>query len=192
VPSLTGNRVAQWALRVFRDVNRRLIGVYIILVFYIVPRRTIRGISVRIWPRDYSDTDRYWQLVGEALSMIERVDPRRFARLQRDLRCIFVRPIFFGDAVAPLGFYWRRFRTCVLNADRFPASRYNTTEVAVVIVHEAIHARLPNSRSRLDSPRWRREEALCIREQVAFSRLLPDGAQYIAVAEQAWATLGLE
>lgn len=99
----------------------------------------------------------------EALELIERLDRRRFARIRRDLRGIMVRD---GG-----GAQFRRY-TRVVVVDGSSLRHRSVGFLALVIVHEATHARL----NRAGFPPWRRLrprlERRCLKEELSFAALL--------------------
>jgi hypothetical protein len=112
--------------------------------------------------------------IALALDLIAAVDPRRFARIRRDMPNI--RVIRAGG-----GFFEAAIPTCVVD---WPHVMWNpVVELAKTIVHEATHARL--HRAGIDYPeRWqRRIERRCLLEEVAFLRRLPDGGAQAARRE---------
>ena len=103
--------------------------------------------------------------VAAALRLIESTDPRRYRRMHRDISRILVSDVAFST-------YSFVSNTCVLDL-RLVRSK-SSGAVAVVVVHEATHARLYH----MGIVTWRRIQArverACVREQIAFARLLGD------------------
>ena len=109
-----------------------------------------------------------------ALDLIAACDPRRFARIRRDMPN--VRVIRAGG-----GFFEEAIPTCVV--DWPSVSWYPVVDLATTIVHEATHARL--ARAGIGYPEaWQlRIERRCMLEEIAFLRRLPDGGARAAARE---------
>jgi hypothetical protein len=106
-------------------------------------------------------------LVEEALILIEACDPRRARRLAHDLRAIALLHIGKSNGAYVLG-----SRTCYINPTVLPD--YSVANVAILIVHEATHARLDGLRLVLWWPRLRyRMEHRCLREELSLAALIP-------------------
>lgn len=97
-------------------------------------RFDFKGISVLIAPADSAVQQQVLSTVLEALHLIVVHDPRRFARLRRDVRAVLVWPATLG-AVAHFDDH---SRFCVLNTD-YVLTR-SAIYVALLVVHEATHA----------------------------------------------------
>ncbi len=111
----------------------------------------------------YSGRDVGMSPVVGALELIERLDPRRFARIERDMPKLLVR-----DAGNPQ--YWIDSEVCVL--DSRTVERKSTAYLALVIVHEATHARLNHAGIMPWSRVRSRLERRCFREEQSFTRRL--------------------
>lgn len=133
------------------------------VLFLLSPRAAIDGIEVIDVAEDQSKRT----LVGvrEALQVIQRVDPRRYARLRQDLHRIVVLKAGGPEFAPEVG-------ACLLPSGYVRES--NAAAVATTLVHEATHARLwrrgigygPDLRGRV--------ERTCVKEQVAFAERLGD------------------
>lgn len=103
--------------------------------------------------------------VANAIELINKYDPARLQRIQRDVRYVVV-----TATAGTAGEYWEDLRSILLDASN--AQRQTVEAIAMVIVHEATHARL-----------WRmgvgrcpdREkiERICVRSEIAFARKVP-------------------
>ena len=121
--------------------------------------------QIPVYFMNHRRADELWRMVAEALAMIKALDPRRFQRLRRDVPRILVLPgrrSFLSPAT----------NSCFLH-ERLVRDGGNVS-VASILVHEAVHARLrkmglwylPDLRVRM--------EELCVKEEIAFAKLLPD------------------
>ena len=122
--------------------------------------------------------------LGEALELIERVQPWRMAHLRRDLAGFLVtrypcRGAYFPDA-----------RACMTELTFLARRDITAAPVASSIVHEGMHARVHNRGVREESRDLAREERICRRAELDFGLALPPelGAP---VVERARASLEL-
>lgn len=142
--------------------------------------RTLHGMRVEVFnQRADIDDARLFARVDEALGMIARADPRRFARLARDLRVIHVRRGMTRGA------YYHEGRVCVLDNTFVANPQFSATEVAACIVHEAMHARVAVMGVRRLPGMLPKEERLCRKAEIAFAARVPDGAPVLARATAA-------
>lgn len=106
--------------------------------------------------------------VEAALSLIEDHDPACYARLKRDLAAIVLWP------AAPFaGALNSATRICLLSRSMVEEDRAGLA-TAVVLVHEAMHARLLRMRARKDARRLRQIERICKRAELQFLLSIPD------------------
>jgi hypothetical protein len=129
-------------------------------------RRRTHGMDVRVFNCG-SDTAGIFTKVEEALTILHDVDPRRAARLERDVSRIFVTD-------APSASYLPLSNSCWLSRTR--VVKHGPVIAALSIVHEATHARL--FRVGVDHGLSMREriERRCVAEQVSFlERLKAEG-----------------
>ena len=127
------------------------------------PRRSLHGLSVSI--HNASEAESLFGKIDGALALIDRLDPRRYQRLRHDLRRISVVPAK-GNWAA----YSPFTKACYLK--EAVAVGYDAPVIALVLVHEAVHARLARAGLSNWPDRRQRTEALCYRQEMAFARLL--------------------
>ena len=138
-------------------------------------RREHRGFRIlTLLPANEGMNEAAAARVTLALDLVAACDPRRFARIRRDMPVI--RVVRTGG-----GFYELVNRACVV--DWTAIMWHPVTHLAETIVHEATHARL--HRMGVGHPRaWTaRIERRCLREEVAFARRVPDGGAWAASLE---------
>lgn len=114
----------------------------------------------------------------DALALIERYQPIRFARLRRDIRVILV------QRFASRGAYLHE-HGAILTELTFLARRDIGPEVvAASVLHEGVHARTFRLARTQAGTQPAREERICRRAELAFGRALPGeaGAPVIARA----------
>lgn len=137
-------------------------------------RHDLHGMAVLIAP-DFVATEehldpkltrqRVLENVDLALRAISVLDPHRFARLRRDVRGIVVWP-----ATIAVAYFEDRNRFCVLNTE-YVRTR-NALMVALLIVHEGVHARLRSIP--YDESTQLRIEYLCMKAELHFAQRVPD------------------
>lgn len=113
----------------------------------------------------------------EAFELIRTLDPRRFARMQRDVKRVVVVP-YSGPE------YIHAVRACMLSSEY--VRKGSAEALALTLVHEATHARLMRAGIGYEGPLRERVERVCVESEVRFARLLPDSADRVA---RAYATL---
>lgn len=117
----------------------------------------------------------------EALQLIKGHDPRRYFRLVRELKHVWV-----PGRIPSRGSFNSWSEICTLDKEFVLAE---TTElVASVIVHEATHARLRSCGIGYEEGIRPRVEAICVRRELAFTAKLPNGqrAHEWATQKLAW------
>jgi hypothetical protein len=138
---------------------------------------TARDISIHV-ALVRGDQQAYAQRVANALEMIATYDPKRLARIQRDLSAILVWPMVTPGAVAQ---FYRDDRICAL--DSAGLIQTHAALIALRIVHEATHARLRSSAIGQDV--WRHER-ICAKQELSFAERLPKSE---ALVELLWASV---
>ena len=105
--------------------------------------------------------------IHDALLLLQRTDPFRFARVRRHLTQFIVSSVRNVSAA-----HFPKSSTCYLSA-RF-VDRYPVPNLAIAIVHEATHARIDHSGIPL-YPDWKaRIERRCVLEEIAFAKHLSE------------------
>ena len=112
--------------------------------------------------------------VVAALDLIRRTDPRRFARIQR-----FIKSIFVANYRTILGFYRTFGQICELKKLPIPESLRSVAiyHYASTLVHESTHGLLEKKRFPYTRANRRRIEKLCVREQARFLARFPGIAE---------------
>ena len=126
-----------------------------------------------------SDADSILERLEQALAMIRRHDPRRYQRLRRDVSRIWIR-LLPGDRAS----FNLAAEACQLDSRYVRDTTVAAEELATSIVHEATHARIDRRVAYREDLRHRIETA-CRRQELAFSRRLPDGG-VVQKDMQAW------
>lgn len=123
-----------------------------------------------------ADTDDQLDRIEESLRLIEQVQPIRYQQIVRDLGRIWVRSLSYAR-----GQYNDSVRACSISAKAFDGYYNRPEEIALIIVHEATHARLARLGIGYDEAIRSRVEAICHRRELSFAKLLDDEqAIYVA------------
>lgn len=155
------------------------------LLGLLVNRRQAHGIVLGEHPVDVDRDPQFFDLVGGALDLLRKHDPRRFGRVRRELPTIYSRPM------ETTAMYLPTVGACAIDLSRAPDAwrRHDTFlhYLAAVIVHEATHGEIRRRSRQRD---WTREEPICTREQWrAYETLtrmtgVPVDAQWLAEARE--------
>jgi hypothetical protein len=138
------------------------------------PTRRVSGFSLFARSHDLGADDLVSKL-EEALSLLERYDPRRFRRVRAD-----VRRIIASDS-GHAGTHWRWPRAVVLNATL--VKDHPALWAAAGIVHEATHVRLRGAGIRTTDANRSRVEGRCMVEEIAFLRRVGADPHHAAHAQ---------
>lgn len=153
---------------VYRAVASLLSGAILDLIRAGSESQVIDGIE--LIRGDNSAPETAYPAVGAALQLIQAADPRRIKRIRRDIRRIYV----VGSVAAR---YIHSRRAILLSSES--VAHWDTRAVAIIIAHEAVHARLEGSGISYSRHNASRVEERCIRDTIAFACLLSDGERYV-------------
>jgi hypothetical protein len=120
-----------------------------------------------------NDEEQIVAKVEAALRLIMRVDGRRYTVLSQ-----YVQAVVCTRGVVALGQYLRAARVCLVDTD-YIRRTIEPEQLAVVIVHEASHARLHRAGIRYGRNRESRIERICVREELRFARKIPDAKKLV-------------
>lgn len=127
-------------------------------------KRTIGGVQIRVASAQ-DQAERIFHKVEAALRLVDTYAPELYDRL-----CSDVRYIQFSEASG--GHYIVGTATCRIGIDF--AMRVNDLELAMMIVHEATHARIAKEGLKY-SPDHREEiERRCVDAEITFAARIPD------------------
>lgn len=130
--------------------------------------QTFKGITIVHLASAHTEPKESFALIVAALHLIERLDPRRFRRLQSEIR--FVISLRLPSSRAK---YQRIGRSCLLDLSRFwspDSRRLSVGAVACVLVHEMTHARIESWFIPCTRRTRARIEKLCANESARFAR----------------------
>lgn len=147
------------------------------VLLWLSKRHRVCGIDVAVVASGHDEAPLLDKISG-AISLIAEVDPRRYKRITADLDVIVC-----IRAVYALGQYNRRLRACILDLD-YVARTTSPAQIAIVIVHEALHARLHRAGVPFSEHRAERFEQACIRAELDFAKKIRGGEQLVEWVQQ--------
>lgn len=139
----------------------------------LLPRQVVEGVEITTLTGDERAAVQMSRL-AEALRLVRRYDPTRFNRLTKQLRRIAI--VSRGGELYDHGL-------STYMADLGVAATRSIPELALAIVHEATHARLRCRGVQTTASNVARVERICVEQEMAFARLLPDSATLVEWAE---------
>jgi len=145
------------------------------LVMWLAHRRVVEGFDVRVVESRDVDRVEVFSRVGEALRLIFAYGPRFFGRMRRD-----VKSFLFSDRSG--GSYLAGLETCCIGIDY--VLRVAPLELAMMIVHEATHARLARAGFRYSEECRERIERICVEAEVIFAQRVPDSDAAVSRARK--------
>lgn len=122
------------------------------------------------------DQGEFFTKCAQALALIKAHDPRRYSRLRRDLRVVFM-----SAGGGP--YYDPGIDGCVIDARSVRAA--SVMSLAATLVHEATHARLSRMGVGEQPACVERREAICVGAEVDFLTRIPGADDLIARVEAA-------
>jgi len=135
-----------------------------------------------------NDTDMVLTRLKEALALLERHDPRRYRRLKRDCRRIWITLL-----PGALGRYNHALKAILLDQRYVSSPATSLSEISATLVHELTHARLAGCGIGYAEPNRGRVERACYAEELAFAHRLPDSdalvarlQSYLALPDSNW------
>jgi len=111
------------------------------------------------------------ETIRESLALIQKTDPRRFARLQRHFACIIAARLKGDSDYFPLG------RTCLVNPLSFlrhPSQEGRARALAISLVGQSTRAAVLSKAPVLGPRHPRRLSRICLTEEIRFARRLAD------------------
>jgi hypothetical protein len=135
------------------------------------PKDRHYGIEVFDFTPTATNSVRYFEKIKSALNLIREYQPHRLARISRDVcRILVVKQAAEAE-------FWPALKACVLTCGGL---ELDDDEVALMIVHEAVHARIDARGIPYSRKLRERIEMACICEEIAFAELLPNGAKRVS------------
>ena len=113
-----------------------------------------------------------------SLALIRQYVPHHFWHLQRDFDHIIVKRF------ACRGAYFYEQRACLVELTFCVNPDFSDAQRAATILHEAMHARLHALGFPMEMEDRARQERFCRRAEIEFGRLVPNGEQVVARAEE--------
>ena len=161
-----------WAIEAVGSALHRLV---MALLFRLTTRRQVLGFDLCDVTLGH-DGALLFERVGAALEMIRQYDPVRFRRMQREVAWIGV-----TNSPAYAGQYWPGPQAVVLDASF--VRDFVVESIAMVIVHEATHARIRQTGVRVKG-REGRIEHTCVEQEIIFARRIPGTERLIQGARE--------
>lgn len=143
------------------------------LVIHLSDKREVYGLTI-VHMASASPGELLFDKIENALSLIAKYDMAKIRRIKRDVKFIGVAPI-----ASTGGEYWDHLGAIMLNSDN--VLRQTSEAIAMIIVHEATHARLHRHGIRYSRGRERAERA-CVKAEISFIRKIPGTDHLIAGA----------
>jgi len=136
-------------------------------VFALSNRRMISGLAVGVWAHSGNERAQLFDKLEGALKLIAYHDPRRFGLLSKYIKrvVILVHPHARGSFLAALD-------ACLLDSGFALSQETTVSQLALVIVHEATHARLWHLGFGYTEAERARLERTCTKAELAFARRL--------------------
>lgn len=131
--------------------------------------REIDGIECRVF-EDAAIADEVFSIAAAALRLIAATDTRCYRRIRKHVATVL---FAYGSG----GQYLTRLRTCHISIEY--ARRVTPLELAMMIVHEATHARLWYIGCGYDDSVRERVERACVSAEIAFASRIPGSAEAI-------------
>ncbi len=145
------------------------------LTFALGARRELHGISVSVYAARHQ-IPQVFDRLDRALALIEAHDPRRFRRLRADLPRILV-----GGAETTHGASYMGFANCdVITARYATAPALVVERLALLLVHEATHARIHHRGLPYALGVRGRMEATCVNQELEFAKRLPASGDLVS------------
>jgi hypothetical protein len=141
-----------------------------------------KGIRLLNYNPDFEGDTTFAECTKDALALIEQHDPRRFQRIQREVRSIESR------VEETIGRYQRKGRRCVIDFARYqeltnevlnPQNRgtdeyrWYLAHYATTLIHEATHGKIYSFEIPYMDDNYVQIERLCCREEQRFAARLP-------------------
>jgi len=146
--------------------------------------RTLHGIRVVVHnTRPDISTDAVLARIDGALGMLEQYAPSHLRRMRRDFAEII------SQRFACRGAYFPAERRCLVELTFTVNPEFTLAQVASVILHEAMHARIHAMGIRTERVTRAREERFCRRAEIEFGRVAPGGEP---VVERALGAIAME
>jgi hypothetical protein len=145
-------------------------------IYELCPMRNLYGVEVRVLMPDRGEFEIASSKIRDALELIATYDARRFGRLTRDVRRIWVGP------TASQAEWFVELEMCVLRFEHVLSPDTSAARLALTLAHEATHARLDRGSFGYEEERRVRIERICVNQEIALAERLPDGSSLAADA----------
>jgi hypothetical protein len=140
--------------------------------------RTAHGVKIVALSGDQAQCDIVTARIDEALSMLRRTHPAIYARATRHL-AVFAAIRLHGR----VGEYVHELNTCLIDTEYASSSTVGPVQIAIIIGHEASHARVRAAGIPFCETTSTRIERGAIRSEISLLMRLPERVDLLA-----WAT----
>ena len=148
-------------------------------------RRTVHGIRAAVFAED---ADKCFERLDEGLVSIAEHDPHAFSNLQ-----LFGGILVFGNERFRSAYWSDSARLCVVTERYLLSPSLRSEELALTLVHEAMHARLYKAGVTYREGRRAAIEVLCAMAELRLARRIPPQNELVGEIEgriDNWATTG--
>jgi hypothetical protein len=134
------------------------------LLFRIGSKRSVASATISVTPLFPGLKRLAAARLTHALELVQQRDPKRFRRMCADMPRIVVGVPEVGDAA-----YHPDIELCVVSFELLTRRELTSTQLALLVVHEATHARIERAGIRYVPERRARIERACLRAELAFA-----------------------
>ncbi len=152
------------------SARRRGYLVFRKILFSLSYKRTLSGLDVGMLLPNQQDKAAVFSKIADALNLISRHAPHRFAQIRRHVKRIWV------FSVPPYLATWNSdLKTCTLDRTYVRSNKLTVEELAATIMHEATHARIESAGIPYREELRERIERLCFLSELSLAKRLPNG-----------------
>jgi hypothetical protein len=155
------------------------------LLAWTAPTRKVCGVPVTVTSRDERIFNSLFEKVAGGLEVLRRYHPRGYATVRRHIRRVLVG--FLPNAQAA---WWGPPRACMLSIEYFAEESATPSDVALSLLHEAMHGRLEARGFRYTRHLRFRLEATCTRAEMELAERLPGQASRLTTLNSRLEELG--
>ena len=161
-----------------RAINRALNHLPEKLMLRFGRRFSVEGINLVVFVKNREKVGILRAKVTDALRLVQNHSPKNYARVQT-----FTPNILIFDAYGNRAIYISDLKLCQVSADYALLEKTTPSHLASILVHEATHGFLDSRRITYEEPHRVRIKRICIKEQMALARRLPEPGDLLAEAQ---------
>jgi hypothetical protein len=137
--------------------------------------REVAGLPVTVTSRDGPILDSVFSKVASGLEILQNHHPRGYRRVRRHVRRVIVSFVPHARAT-----WWGPPGVCMLSIEYFSQESATPIDMALSLLHEAMHGHLENLGFRYTPDRRLRLEAICTRAEIELAERLRDRGTRVA------------